>query len=99
MRQAPAISQFLLLLKPTVGDHSIARWGCDDKFTGRFVVRMIHHWQPLARLIGPVQAEEGPLAVPVLADPHAARGHATIADGELPAFSGFRGRRELDTQA
>src|ERR1035437_3279165 len=48
------------------------------------------------RQVGPVRAEEGALAVAVLADVQPPRGHAAILDGECPTLPGFRWRRQPD---
>src|ERR1017187_2046563 len=48
------------------------------------------------RQVGPVRAEEGALAVAVLADVQSARRDAAILDGERPALPGSRWRRQPD---
>ena len=92
VRDPPAVSQIDLFLKQTIGHHLVPGGGGDQEFAGRLVVGMVDDGQPLARLVGPVGAEERALAEFVAGHMQPVRGNAAIAHGELPALPSL-GRR------
>ena len=62
VRHAPPVAHVDLLHQCPVRHHLISRRRGDQELAGGFVVGMIDHGQPLARLVGPVGAEERALA-------------------------------------
>ncbi len=99
MREAAAVAEVRLLFQQSVGDHLVARGGRDEEFAGRLVARMVDRRQPPAGLVGPVVAEERPLAVPVLADPQAGGWDSAIGYRIRAALARFRRRVQDDSES
>ena len=96
--EAAAVAEVGLLLQQAVGDDLVARGGRDDELAGGLVVGVVDRRQPPAGLVGPVVAEERPLAVPVLADPQAGGWDSAIGHRERPALARLRRRVEGDAE-
>ena len=80
--EAALAGQVGLLDAQAVGDHLVVRGRRHPKLAGGLVVGVVDGGQPVARLVGPVVAEERAVAVLVLADEQAGGGDAVIAHGE-----------------
>ena len=78
VRAAQAAGEVELFDEQPVGDDLVVRRRRDDELAGRLVVRVVDHRQPLARVVRPVLAERGPLAVDVVDEPQPAGRDAAV---------------------
>ncbi len=87
-----------LLDHETVGYHLIVVGGRNDQLARGFVVRMIDGGKPMSGLVGPVVAEEGPVAMLVGPDDEAGVRDAPVADPVLAALARAGRRRQRKEQ-
>src|ERR1041384_6228028 len=99
VREPPPVSQIGFFLQQPVSYNLIPNWRSDDKLARSFVIGMIDHRQPLARVVWPVLAEETALAKLVLQNAQALCRNAVILDDELSAFTRLRGRVNADSSS
>src|ERR1041384_7041037 len=99
VREPPPVSQLGFFLQQPVSYNLIPNWRSDDKLARSFVIGMIDHRQPLARVVWPVLAEETALAKLVLQNAQALCRNAVILDENLPRSLALEGESSVKRRA
>ena len=98
VRAARAVEEVGLFDEQSVGDDLVVGRRRDDEFARRLVVRVIDRRQPVPRLVGPVVAEEGAVAVLVGPDDQAGGRNPFVCDRDPAPLAGLHRGREQNEE-